>query len=232
VFNDYSTKAFGDKFREYKQFYCKLCAASIRTITNTLLTADARGAGPSGITARNTEEIGLESDTKDGITGASAGLEILMGRFSFHPLYLCAKWLDKEQGFKERCTVAVSVPSGLKSEDITVGLDDSGSTMVLDYNWPLPLVNPEALCGHYIKDRQNKNYTANYPEVTAQDPVVSTANILLPFSVEKKGFEKVLVPCKSNQTQSDTTKTLLVRFTKLEEHSELEDKSKHPTELS
>jgi len=197
--------------------------------------------------AKNTEQDETKSGPSSGGNIDSSGLEVILGRFTFHPLYLCAPWLDKENGYKERLTVSVVVPSGLNAEDITIGLNDECSVMEIGCSWPHPLINPELLCQEFIKDKNNKNYTLYHPEVTSlesalkdlrtetglrrSDDIISNARIILPFVVEKDKIEKWIIPFRGNGSSGVPCRMLLARFYKSEELYDGELDDKHPKEL-
>lgn len=201
-------------------------------------------ANRSKLHPRNSEDEDVKVLTEaTGDTGSS-GLEVLLGRYSFHPLYIVAPWLDKENGCKEMLTVAAVIPSGLGTEDVTVELNERGNSMKIGCTWPAPLVTPDLLCEYFIKDRNNKNYTTYHPEVNSlesalkdirteaglrrSDDIVSHANILLPFEVEKDKIEKFIIPFKGNPPQGIACHMLLVRLYKFEELYDEGSQDNHP----
>lgn len=130
-------------------------------------------ANRSKLHPRNSEDEDVKVLTEaTGATGSS-GLEVLLGRYSFHPLYIVVPWLDKENGCKEMLTVAAVIPSGLGTEDVTVELNERGNSMKIGCTWPAPLVTPDLLCEYFIKDRNNKNY---HPEVNSLESVVNSSS--------------------------------------------------------
>jgi len=157
-------------------------------------------------------------------------------------------WIDPANGFAERVTVAVALPSGLEGEDVEIGLADGGRCMEIECRWPQPLTTPDTLFSAYVNDRNNKTYTKFHPEIVAfeqnlktlrtelgqkrSERISSKAQIRLPFPVVETKIEKVIVPFKKTRERDPPPCMMIIaRFYKVEEDYDDDMNTKHPTVL-
>jgi len=187
-------------------------------------------------------------NTAPALTHEASAMEVLMGQFTFHPLHMQTTWIDPANGFAERVTVAVAIPSGLGANEVEIGLGDGGKSMEIECQLPAPLTTPDLLFRAYVNNESDKNYTKYHPEVVAfeqnlkalrtelgqkrSERISSKAKILLPFPVVETKIDKVIVPFKkSGDTGPPSCMMILARFWKEEEIYDDNINSKHPKVL-
>jgi len=154
-----------------------------------------------------------------------------MGQFTFHLLYMHARWIDREHGLAERLTVSVVLPSGVGRDGVEVDVDEDDIMLELECNWPSPLMNPSILFKAYFENRDLQRYTAELPEIGGfelklkdlrlemgrkrSENLVSKARIHLPFPVVKNKIEKILAPFKDDRPGPSACSVLICRFFKV-----------------
>lgn len=90
---------------------------------------------------RSTEDDVSEDGDSESVE--PSGMEMLMSRFSFHPLYIFGDWTDAKAGFAKRLTVAGLLPSVINTTEFRVSITDGGNMLHVSLQWPSQMRYPE-----------------------------------------------------------------------------------------
>ena len=181
---------------------------------------------------------------EDGEALDATGVELLMSRFSFHPLHVFGEWLDANEGFAKRLSVSIVLPSGVATSKVIAKVVSNGTVLQIETEWSSQLCYPEQLCSPFVDDKNLIGYTSQHPEIVAlelslkelrkeigkklDERLFSTAQIRLPFPVVVNKVENVVMPFNTMDVDSSRCMVLNVRLFAVEDDYGIDKATKRP----